>query len=68
MTALKQLAGRRRLLLVGDSKLVSYPNLAALCAAEVGFIAPASKTYVPAPTFATLDPDTATPVDLCRRP
>src|SRR6266568_1820844 len=36
MTSLKKLAGRRRLLLVGDSQLVSY---------------------------ATLDPDTATPVD-----
>jgi hypothetical protein len=46
MTALKQLAGRRRLL-VGDSKLVSYPNLQAMADAEVGFIAPASKTYVP---------------------
>src|SRR6266540_1878610 len=30
MTSLKKLAGRRRLLLVGDSKLVSYPNLAAM--------------------------------------
>jgi transposase len=63
MTSLKKLAGRRRLLLVGDSKLISYPNLAAMCAAKVGFIAPASKTYVPADTLAALDPDTATPVD-----
>jgi len=63
MTSLKKLAGRRRLLLVGDSKLVSYPNLAAMTRAKVGFIAPASKTYVPAEIFATLDPDTATPVD-----
>jgi Domain of unknown function (DUF4277) len=63
MTALKQLAGRRRLLLVGDSKLVSYPNLAAMITAKVGFIAPASKTYVPAATFAALDPQAATPVD-----
>jgi hypothetical protein len=31
--------------------------------AKVGFIAPASKTYVPTETFAALDPDTATPVD-----
>jgi Domain of unknown function (DUF4277) len=63
MTALKKLAGRRRLLLVGDSKLVSYPNLRAMCEAEVGFIAPASKTYVPAATFAALDPQAAAPVD-----
>jgi hypothetical protein len=63
MTALQQLAGRRRLLLVGDSKLISYPNLRAMIAAKVGFIAPASKTYVPAEVFAALDPGTATPVD-----
>jgi hypothetical protein len=63
MTALQQLAGPKRLLLVGDSKLISYPNLRAMIAAKVGFIAPASKTYVPAATFAALEPDTATPVD-----
>jgi transposase len=61
MTSLKKLAGRRRLLLVGDSKLVSYPNLRAMTGAGVGFIAPASKTYVPATTFAALDLGTATP-------
>jgi len=63
MTALKKLAGRRRLLLVGDSKLISYPNLRAMLDAKVDFIAPASKTYVPADTFAALDPQAATPVD-----
>jgi len=63
MTSLQQLAGRRQLLLVGDSKLVSYPNLRAMVAAGVGFIAPASKTYVPAGTFTTLDPQAAAPVD-----
>jgi Domain of unknown function (DUF4277) len=63
MTSLKKLAGRKRLLLVGDSKLVSYPNLRAMIAAKVGFIAPASKTYVPACTFTALDPQAATPVD-----
>ncbi len=31
--------------------------------AKVDFIAPASKTYVPATTFAALDPQAATPVD-----
>jgi len=44
MRALRELAGPRRLLLVGDSKLVSYANLRDIMAAEVDFIAPASKT------------------------
>jgi transposase len=61
--ALRRLAGERRLLLVGDSKLVSYANLRGIMAAEVDFIAPASKTYVPAELLASLDPATATPVD-----
>jgi hypothetical protein len=39
MRALPQLAGKRRFLLVGDSKLVSYANLGDLMAAEVDFIA-----------------------------
>jgi transposase len=63
MRALRKLAGPRRLLLVGDSKLVSYANLRAIMAAEVDFIAPASKTYVPAELLASLDPAAATPVD-----
>jgi Domain of unknown function (DUF4277) len=63
MRALRQLAGKRRFLLVGDSKLVSYANLRAIMAAEVDFIAPASKTYVPAKVLAALDVQTAAPVD-----
>jgi transposase len=63
MRALRELAGPRRLLLVGDSKLVSYANLRDIMAAEVDFIAPASKTYVPAEVLASLDPAAATPVD-----
>jgi transposase len=63
MRALRQLAGERRFLLVGDSKLVSYANLRDLMAAEVDFIAPASKTYVPAEVLARLDLAAATPVD-----
>jgi transposase len=62
MRALRKLAGKRRLLLVGDSKLVSYTNLRDIMAAEVDFIAPASKTYVPAEMLASLDPAAATPV------
>ena len=46
MEALSELAGERRFLMVGDSKLVSYPNLAAIIDAKVSFIAPAPKTYV----------------------
>ncbi|MBA3852212.1 MAG: IS1634 family transposase [Chloroflexi bacterium] len=48
MEALKKMAGERRFLLVGDSKLISYSNLHALAAAEVTFVAPASKNWVPA--------------------
>ena len=63
MRALRQLAGPRRLLLVGDSKLVSYANLRGIMAAGVDFIAPASKTYVPAEVLAGLEVAAATPVD-----
>jgi transposase len=63
MRALRELAGERRFLLVGDSKLVSYANLGAIMAAEVDFIAPASKTYVGAAVLAGLDVQAATPVD-----
>jgi transposase len=63
MRALRKLAGERRFLLVGDSKLVSYANLGELLAAGVDFIAPASKTYVPAQVLAGLDVAAAATVD-----
>jgi transposase len=63
MTALRELAGRRGFLLVGDSKLISRTNVVAMGQAQVCFIAPASKTYLPASVLASLDPTTATPVD-----
>jgi Domain of unknown function (DUF4277) len=63
MRALRRLAGPRRFLLVGDSKLISYANLRDIMAAEVDFIAPASKTYVPAEMLASLEVAAATPVD-----
>jgi transposase len=63
LRALRALAGERRLLLVGDSKLVSYANLRDILAAGVDFIAPASKTYLPAEVLADLDVAAATPVD-----
>ena len=40
MTALKQIAGPRPFLLVGDSKLISYTNAAAMNAQGAGFVAP----------------------------
>jgi transposase len=63
MEALSKLAGERSFLMVGDSKLVSYPNLAAMVAAGVSFIAPASKSYVGADVLAACDLDAAEPVD-----
>ncbi|MDA8374090.1 MAG: IS1634 family transposase, partial [Actinomycetota bacterium] len=52
MEALATLAQERRFLMVGDSKLVSYPNLRAMIEAQVTFIAPASKSYVGAEVLA----------------
>jgi len=52
MESLRELAGPRKFLMVGDSKLISYPNLRALVEADVEFIAPSSKTYVKATTLA----------------
>ncbi|MGH8898532.1 MAG: hypothetical protein ACRDZ4_16310, partial [Egibacteraceae bacterium] len=63
MEALRELAGQRKFLMVGDSKLVSYPNLAAIIAAGVEFVAPASKTYVDTATLAAQDLEAAVPVD-----
>ena len=63
MRALRKLAGPRRWLLVGDSKLVSYANRRDLLAAKVDFVAPASKTYVPAEVLASLEVAAAAPVD-----
>jgi len=55
MEALKAMAAERKFLLVGDSKLVSYKNLAAMVAAGVTFVAPASKSYVPVDVLAACD-------------
>jgi transposase len=63
MQALQKLAGPARMLIVGDSKLISYTNLAAMIDQEVTFIAPASKTYVPVEVLAAQDLSTATVVD-----
>lgn len=63
MKALQELASTRRMLIVGDSKLISYANLAAMDADDVGFVAPASKTYVPAAQLSGLSVEQATKVD-----
>jgi transposase len=63
MKALQQIATERRLLIVGDSKLISYDNLTKMHADEVTFVAPASKVYVKAGALAGLDLDPATRVD-----
>jgi transposase len=55
MEALEKMAGPRRFLLVGDSKLISYTNLKAFDEAGVSFIAPAPKAYVPAAVLAERD-------------
>jgi transposase len=63
MTALKKIAGPRTFLLVGDSKLISWANAAALAAGQVAFIAPLAASRVPAGLFAALPAGTGTEVD-----
>ncbi|MBM0238004.1 IS1634 family transposase [Micromonospora sp. ATA32] len=63
MKALQQMATARRLLIIGDSKLISYGNLTAMHADGVTFVAPASKTYVSTGDLARLSLDTAVKVD-----
>jgi hypothetical protein len=63
MTALKKIAGPRTFLLVGDSKLISYTNAAAMAAGQVAFVAPLAAARVPAGLFAALPPGAGTGVD-----
>jgi transposase len=63
MTALKELAGPKGLLMVGDSKLISKDNLAAFGRAGVDFIAPAGKPYLPASRLAALELAAARQID-----
>jgi len=63
MTALKKIAGPRTFLLVGDSKLISYTNAAAMNAQGVGFVAPLAASRVPAGLFAALPAGAGTEVD-----
>jgi transposase len=63
MQGLQRLAGPQRVLMVGDSKLISYANLAAMTTTGVAFIAPASKLFVSAETLAGQDLAAAIKVD-----
>jgi hypothetical protein len=63
MTALRKIAGPRTFLLVGDSKLISYTNAAAMAAARVAFVAPLAAARVPAGLFGALPPGAGTAVD-----
>ncbi len=63
MTALRRIAGPRPFLLVGDSKLISYTNAAAMAAQGVGFVAPLGAARVPAGLFAALPPGAGAAVD-----
>jgi len=63
MTALRKIAGPRPFLLVGDSKLISYTNAAAMAAQGVGFVAPLAAARVPARLFAALPPGAGAAVD-----
>ena len=62
MTELKKIAGAKTFLLIGDSKLISYDNVAAITGQGCTFLAPASKTYVKAAELAACDLATATEV------
>jgi hypothetical protein len=63
MTALCKIAGPRTFLLVGDSKLISYANAAAMNAQQVGFVAPLAAARVPAGLFAALPAGAGRQVD-----
>src|SRR5437867_632376 len=63
MEGLKALAGQHKLLLIGDSKLLSRGNIQAMNTARISFIAPAAKTYLPAAQLRALDVQAAIPVD-----
>lgn len=63
MKALKQVAGPQRLLMIADSKLVSWANMTALVAAEVDFTAPLPAARVANGFYAGLDLNAARPVE-----
>jgi transposase len=63
MNSLRSMAGPKEFLLVADSKLISYGNVAALIKAGTDFIAPAPASKVDDAVYAALDVEAATVVD-----
>jgi transposase len=63
MTALRQIAQRPDLLLVGDSKLLTYDNVSAMDAEGVHFLAPAAAASVDHAVYAALDLESAATVE-----
>ncbi|MFD7916345.1 IS1634 family transposase [Streptomyces sp. NPDC059752] len=63
MKDLREMAGEQGFLLVADSKLVSYANVAALLEAKVPFIAPVPAAQVKDEVYAALDLGRAAVVD-----
>jgi hypothetical protein len=62
MRTMRQIAGPRPFLLVGDSRLISYTN-AVMNAGGAGFVAPLAASRVPAGLFAALPAGAGTAVD-----
>ncbi|MFD7447355.1 IS1634 family transposase, partial [Streptomyces sp. NPDC059909] len=65
MHALQQLAQRPDFLLLGDSKLLSYDNVAAMNTAGVRFVAPAAAASVDPALYAAQDLTAAVVVEYC---
>ncbi|WP_331768001.1 IS1634 family transposase [Embleya sp. NBC_00896] len=63
MKDLRVMAGEQKFLMVADSKLVSYSNIAALLQADVPFIAPVPAAQVKDEVYAALDLEQAAVVD-----
>lgn len=63
MNSLRAMAGPKEFLLIADSKLISYGNVAALIKAGTDFIAPAPASKVDGTVYAGLDLDATTVVD-----
>jgi transposase len=63
MKDLQKIAAKKAFLLIGDSKLISHPNVTAMAEAKVHFIAPAPAAKIPKSVYARLDLAAATAVD-----
>jgi transposase len=63
MNSLRAMAGPKEFLLIADSKLISYGNVAVLMKAGTDFIAPVPASKVDDAVYAALDVEAATVVD-----